>query len=408
MTSTLPGQAQLLRQFPVFASQGPPLHYLDNAATTQTPCAVIDAMRDYQCRGRGPVHRGLYPLAEAASFDYEDARRTVAGFIGSADASQLVFTRSATESINLVASGWLQSRLGPGDVVWVTRQEHHSNFLPWLRVCRQRGARLGIIELTEDGRLDLESAPELFESHTRLIALTLVSNVLGITNPVAELCREARAAGIPVLVDAAQAVAHRPLDVVALDCDFCAFSAHKMYGPDGIGALYARTERLAEMAPLLVGGGMVDRVLGETAEWLPAPAGLEAGSPNVTGAIGFAAAARWLSGLDREAGIAQLRRLGAYAITMLDELGRVTRYSPGDDAHIIAFNLAGVHPHDVAQVAAEHGVAVRAGHHCCQPLLAHLGTAATVRLSLGLYNSEADIDALGAALREALALFGGE
>jgi cysteine desulfurase/selenocysteine lyase len=296
--------------------------------------------------------------------------------------------------------------LAPGDRVWVTRQEHHSNFLPWQRVCAERGADLCIIELRPDGSLDLDAAPELLGPRTRLVAVTLVSNVLGIANPVEQLCSNASERGIPVLVDAAQAVALGELDVVRLGCDFCAFSAHKMYGPDGIGALYAPRSRLLELEPLLVGGGMVDSVTEARAQWAPPPAALEAGSPNVTGAVGFAAAARWLAGLDLDAARQRLDALALYAWKALHGLASIQLYSPAG-SHILAFNLGEIHPHDVAQVASEHGVAVRAGHHCCQPLLRFLGAPATVRVSLALYNDERDVDALVIALDEAVALLGG-
>ena len=407
MTAMLPASAPLRRQFPAFeAAGGAPLHYLDSAATTQTPEPVLRAIYDYQCAGQGPVHRGLYALGERASVAYEDARAGIARFIGAGAPDELVFTRSATESINLIAQGWLRQRLSPGDQVWVTRQEHHSNFLPWQRVCAERGAQLRIIELHADGTLDLSGADGLFGPRTRLIALPLVSNVLGVVNPVRQLCAAARRQGIPVAVDAAQAVALGQLDVASLDCDFAAFSAHKMYGPDGIGALYARQARLRELQPLLVGGGMVDTVEAGGARWSPPPGGLEAGSPNVIGAVGFAAAVRWLQGIDLEGERRRLDRLAAYAADALRALPAVQRYSPAG-SHILAFNLDPVHPHDVAQVASERGVAVRAGHHCCQPLLDFLGVPATVRLSLAVYNDERDIDALVSSLEDALALFGG-
>ena len=252
----------LLRDAPL--AQG--LHYLDNAATTHKPQVVIDAISDCYGGFYGPIHRGLYPLAEEASGRYERARARLATFLGAASADELVFTRSATEAINMVAWGWARERLQPGDRIWVSRMEHHANYLPWQRICRDRGAELRIIELHEDGSLDLAGSPELFAPQTRLIALCQVSNVLGVENPLRELCATARAHDIPVMVDAAQGVSHLPLDVCELGCDFLACSAHKMYGPGGIGLLYGRAERLQEMAPLLLGGGMVDEVGEGTAE----------------------------------------------------------------------------------------------------------------------------------------------
>ena len=393
--------------FPALAAAGGTLHYLDNAATTQKPSAVIDAVRRSLAHGQGPVHRGLYPLADAASAAYEEARARVARFVGAADAAEIVFTRSATESINLVAEGWLRPRLRPGDRVWVTRMEHHANFLPWQRVCRATGAELRVVELDEEGRLDLGGAPDLFDPRTRLIALCQVSNVLGLENPVREVCRLAAAAGIAVLVDAAQSVPHQAVDVRELGCDFFAFSAHKVYGPGGIGALYGRPARLEETEPLLVGGGMVDLVEDAEASWAPVPGRFEAGSPNLAGAVGFAAAVDWASGVGLERIRAQVTDLTRQAMAALGEIPglRLLPTEHARPASIVSFDLTGVHPHDVAQVAGERGVAVRAGHHCAQPLMRHLGLAATVRASFAAYNDAADVTALVEAVDAAGRLF---
>lgn len=380
---------------------GPALHYLDNAASAQKPAAVIEAVSDCYRRGYAPVHRGLYRLAEEATAAYEQARQRVARFVGAAVPEQLVFTRSATESINLVAEGWLRPRLRPGDAVWVSRMEHHSNFLPWQRACQRAGARLCLIELTPGGELDLEAAGGLFGPRTRLIAVCQVSNVLGTVNPVADIVRQAHAARIPVLVDAAQSVAHRPVDVSALGCDFFAFSAHKMYGPTGIGALYARAERLDEMEPLLLGGGMVDRVGDRDSGWAPWPARFEAGSPDLAGALGFAAAAGYLQRIGMHTVAAHLDELTRQVLRELAAVPALRLYGPpwaNARAGIVAFNIEGIHPHDLAQVCAERGVAIRAGNHCCQPLMAHLGVAGTARASFALYNTPADIDALHDAI----------
>jgi cysteine desulfurase/selenocysteine lyase len=385
------------------------LAYLDNAATSHKPAVVIDAIADCYRRFNGPVHRGLYPLAEEASEHYERARARLARFIGAPAPSQLVFTRSATESINMVAAGWLRPRLAPGDLVWVSRMEHHANFLPWQQVCAEIGAQLRIIELDGQGCLDLEGAPELYGPRTRLIALTHVSNLLGVINPVAEVCAQARGHAIPVLLDAAQSVGHLPVDVQALDCDFLAFSAHKMCGPTGIGALYARPERLEEMAPLLLGGGMVDRVDVAGSTWSPWPDKLEAGSPNLAGAVGFAAAADYLDGIGLDAVAEHVGDLCKFAIEALARVPGLELYGPGAEGPrtgIIAFNVEGVHPHDLGQLLGERQVAIRAGHHCCQPLVQHLGVAATARASLALYNRVQDIEALVAGIAEAREVFG--
>lgn len=401
----LPGSERVRAEFPVVKLRvaGRPLVYLDNAATTHMPDAVAAAMDECRRRYCGPVHRGLYPLAEEATRRYEDARARIARFLNARSKDEIVFTRSTTESINLVACGWARARVGPGDTLWVTRLEHHSNFLPWQRVCAQSGARLGIIEIDDQGILQWESCPELFGPKSRLIALTYVSNVLGTISPVRELVARAAERGIPVLVDAAQAAGHLKTDVQALGCDFLALSAHKMYGPTGIGALYAKSERLAEMEPLLLGGGMVERV-GETGStWADPPLRFEAGSPNLAAAVGFAAAAEFVegTGLDRIA--AHLEALTRSALGCLAEAGDVVIYGPRNAprAGIISFNFRQVHPHDLAQVAGEIGVALRAGHHCCAPLMSRLGVAGTARASFGVYNRAQDVEALMAALARA-------
>lgn len=403
------GVEQWKAAFPALtAADAAPLHYLDNAATTQKPVAVVDAVSRCLEGGQGPIHRGLYALAESASAAYEKAREKVASFINAPRPDQLIFTRSATESINMVAWGWLRPRLLPGDRVWVTRMEHHANFLPWQRLCRERGAVLRIIELNDDGTLDLEGAEGLLDGRTRLIALCQVSNVLGVENPVRQLCGLAASAGIPVLVDAAQSVPHMPIDVASLGCDFLAFSAHKMYGPGGIGALFGKPERLAEMEPLLVGGGMVDLVADGRAVWAPVPARFEAGSPNLAGAVGFGAAADWLSAVgmsNARRHVVDLARKAAAALRSIRGL-RLIPTNGASRSSIVSFDVKGAHPHDVAQVAAERGVAVRAGHHCCQPLMQHLGLAATVRASFALYNGPEDVTALVSAVDEAVRLFG--
>ena len=393
----------LRADFPLLAEHrsGQALHYLDNAASAQKPAAVIDAVSACYRRGYAPVHRGLYRLAEEATAAYEEARRRVARFVGAPAPEQLIFTRSATEAINLVAAGWLQPRLRPGDVVWVSRMEHHANFLPWQRACQRAGAQLGIIELTPEGELDLEAADGLFGARTRLIAVTQVSNVLGTVNPMDAIVREAHAARIPVLVVAAQSVAHGPVNVTALDCDFFAFSAHKMYGPTGIGALVARAERLDEMEPLLVGGGMVDRISDDTSSWAPWPARFEAGSPHLAGALGFAAAADYLQHIGMNAVATHLEQLTRRALRALADVPALRLYGPERAearAGIVAFTINGLHPHDLAQLCAERGVAIRAGNHCCQPLMAHLGVSGTARASFALYNTCADIDALDHAI----------
>ncbi len=405
-----PVPENLKSDFPLLQDSQPgrSFHYLDNAATTQKPSVVIEAISDCYRSFYGPVNRGLYPLAEEATRRYALAREQVARFIGAPLADQLVFTRSTTEAINLVASGWARPRLRRGDRIWVTRMEHHANLLPWQRICHEQGAELRMIEFDEHGRLRWQSTEGLFDRQTRLIALCQVSNVLGIENPVRELCAQAAAEGIPVLVDAAQSVSHLPVDVMALDCDFLAFSAHKMYGPSGIGALYARPSRLEEMEPLLVGGGMVDRVTQDSSDWAAYPARFEAGSPSLADAMGFAAAAAYLEqiGMDRvHEHVSALTRQAHDALADVPGLQLIPRHASERSA-IISFIVEGIHPHDLAQVAGDRGVAVRAGHHCCQPLMQHLGLAATTRASFALYNEPLDVDALLQAIDRARAMFG--
>lgn len=402
--------AILRRDFPLLcATASKPLHYLDNAATTHKPAQVIDAISACYREYYGPVHRGLYPLAEAASARYEQARDRIAAFIGAADARQLIFTRSTTEAINLVAQGWALPRLTTGDEIWISHLEHHANYLPWQRVCSHTGARLRVITSFADGTLDIDAcAAELFGARSRLIAITQVSNVLGIVTPVAEICRRAGAQGIPVLVDAAQSVGHMPVDVANLNCDFLAFSAHKLFGPTGIGALYARVQHLDIMEPLLLGGGMVD-VVGEAGSaWLPWPQRFEAGSPNLADASGFAAAVAYIEQTGLDAMQAHVSSLARELVEALSAIPGVQVYgggSAGRHSGIVAFNLSGVHPHDLAQIAGEQGVAIRAGHHCSQPLMRFLGTHATARASLAPYNTREDIQALVAAIHTAKTLF---
>ncbi len=399
--------ATIRADFPLLAREGESLHYLDNAATTQKPHAVIDAIGDCYRHHYAPVHRGLYPLAEEASHRYEIARSAVAKFIG-APGIQLIFTRSATESINMVAQGWVRPRLRQGDQVWVTRMEHHTNYLPWQALCRETGAQLRIIDLKADGSLDFHNCSSLYGSRTRLIAVTHVSNVLGVINPVKEICARAAEQGIVVMVDAAQSVGHMPVDVADLGCDFLAFSAHKMFGPTGIGALYGKAERLSEMEPLLLGGGMVDSVGERDSSWAPYPSKFEGGSQNLADALGFAAAVHWLGNIGMAAMYSHTSRLTRYALDTLSRMPGVEIYGPRDvheRGGIVSFNLAGVHPHDVAQIAAERGVAIRAGHHCCQPLMQYLGMTATARASFAPYNDKNDIDALADAIVAAQAMF---
>jgi cysteine desulfurase/selenocysteine lyase len=387
--------------FPCFASaEWEGVRYLDNAATTQKPAQVIEAVRRSMAVGTAPIHRGLYPLAEQATFDYERARSTLASFIDARCAKEIVFCASATDAIGRVATGWA-ARIGAGDEICVTRMEHHSNLLPWQRLCRERRARLRFIEITADGRLDLASARSCIGARTRLVALCHVSNVLGTLNPVPEVVAIAHRHGAHVLVDAAQSIAHLPVDVQQLGCDFLMFSGHKMYGPSGIGVLWGRRALLEAMEPALLGGGIVTSVGEHSAQWRDAPHRFEAGSPNLGGAAGLEAAARMLSAFAPGALYRHLGQLTGYLLDRLRRLAGVTLYGPAEPTErvgIASFQLAGIHPHDVAAACGDLRVCVRAGNHCCQLLHERLGEPGSVRASLGIYSTRDDVDALVSAL----------
>jgi len=383
-------------------------HYLDNAATSQKPQRVIDTISNCYQSQNAPVHRGLYSLANQSTSEYENSRLKLGRFIGSPNPNQLIFTRSATESINMVAQGWLRHNLRAGDRVWVTSMEHHANLLPWQRVCEETGAQLCFLELKADGSLDLDAAKDLYGPRTRFIALCHISNVLGIINPVRTIIERAKQAGIPVLIDATQSVGHVPIDVVNMDCDFLVFSAHKMYGPNGIGALYGKQELLEAMEPLLLGGGMVDEVDDYKSSWASIPTKFEAGSPNLAGAVGFASAVDYIQSVGLEvmqSAVSNLTEKCLEALLRIDGLKVHGPIDPVQRAGIVSFNIKNVHPHDVAQIAGERNVAIRSGHHCCQPLMKRLGEAATVRASFAPYNLNEDIDALVEAILAAQSIF---
>lgn len=378
---------------------GKPLVYLDNAATTQKPRAVIEALTSYYENDNANVHRALHALGERATELYEGARTRVAEFIGADAPEQLIFTRNATEAINLVAYGWARVRLHPGDEIITTPMEHHSNLVPWQQAARTTGAVLKFIDLTPEGRLEMESFHRLLGPRTRLVALTHTSNVLGTINPVREICRQARAVGARVLVDGAQSVPHIPVDVNDLGCDFLAFSSHKMLGPTGIGALWGRREALEETDPFLFGGDMIASVQLDRATWADLPCRFEAGTPNIAGAVGWAAAVDYLAALGLDRVFAHEQELTRYAFDRLATLGDVEVYGPPlPRGGLVSFNIRGIHPHDVATVLNDSGVAIRAGHHCAQPLMSWLEVPATNRASFYIYNTTDDVDRLVDAL----------
>ena len=403
---------QVKAMFPIFHNNplSQNLSYLDNAATTQKPELVMQAMDDAMRCYHSPVNRGFYPLAEQTTDKYEQARERLKAFVGAQSVSSIIFTGSATDSINQVASGFLLPRLRQGQNVWVSRMEHHANYLPWQQVCEHAGANLRVIELTAEGLLDLPSRPELFSDSTAMIALTHTSNVLGVSNDITAICEQAKQLNIPVLIDAAQALVSNVLNVVDLDCDFLVFSAHKMFGPTGIGLLYVAPRRLDELQPFRLGGGMVDLAADSIREttWSQAPHKFEAGSPNLVGAVGFAAACDFVTSLGQGNVKAHINGLALSLYTALKAFPQLRIVTP--PAHlssgIVSFYHEMIHAHDLAQIMGDSGVAVRAGHHCAQPLLRHLGVSSTLRVSFSAYNTTADVDAVLAALRHAEEVFG--
>lgn len=396
--------------FPILRpdEQGNRVFYLDSAASSQKPEAVINAIDHYYRNDNANVHRGVYQLAERATEAYEQARAKVARYFSVDDEAQVIFTRNTTEAINLVASSWGRVNLGPGDRILFSVMEHHSNIVPWQLIAQQTGAELGFIEMDERGRLSLDNLDEqLSRGDVKIVAVAHVSNMLGTVNPVEEIIARAHRAGAVVLLDGAQAAPHRPVDVTKLDVDFYACSAHKMCGPMGIGMLYGKRELLDAMPPYMGGGEMIRVVELERSTYADIPAKFEAGTPSVADAVGFGAACDYLAGVGPDAILAHERHLTKLAFDQLSELPGLTIYGPDLDerAGVISFNVGQVHPHDIASVFDSSGVAVRAGHHCTQPLHNRLGINASVRASFYLYNTEEDVERLMEALGEVYRIF---
>jgi len=392
--------------FPILNQQvrGHPLIYFDNAATTQKPRAVIEALHSYYEHDNANVHRGLHELSSRATEAYESSRQRVANYLGALSADEIVFTRGTTESINLVAQAWGGKFLRAGDVVLLTEMEHHSNLVPWQLLAERIGAPLRFVSVRDDGTLALEQLEQLLTPEVKLFAFTHVSNSLGTINPVAELCRKARAVGALTLVDAAQSAGHLPIDVQELGCDFLAFSGHKMCGPTGIGALYGRAEILNAMPPWHGGGEMIVSVTLEKSSFKKAPHRFEAGTPNIAGAIGLAAAIEHIEEIGRTAIFEHDAQLTSYAIRRFAELPGVRILGPsGERGAIVGFVMETAHPHDLTTYADQHGLALRGGHHCNQPLMRRFGLPGTTRASFYFYNTTAEIDRmidiLGAAAR---------
>jgi cysteine desulfurase / selenocysteine lyase len=394
---------RLRADFAVFGDliNGKPVAFLDSAASSQKPAQVLDAMRDFYEHSYANVHRGVYRLAERATTAFEGSRQKVRAFINAPDAREVIFTRNATESLNLVAYAWGLVNLGPGDVVLVTELEHHSNFVPWQYIAKRTGADFRMIPLDDHGELDLDGLDSVErDGVVKVVATNLVSNALGTITRVEQLAAWSHERGAIVVIDAAQAAPHRAIDVQALDCDFLAFSAHKMCGPSGAGALWGRAALLEAMEPFNVGGHMIRKVEFEGTTWGDLPHKFEAGTAPIAEAVGFGAAIDYLEAVGLDAIEQHEHELAEYALGALAELPWVTSYGPPADrrAGIVSFNVDGVHPHDVAQVLDFEGVAIRAGHHCCQPLMRKLGVAATNRASFYLYTVPEEIDRLVAGL----------
>ncbi len=401
----------LRAQFPALAQEvgGHPLVYLDNAATSQKPQSVLDALAAYYEDDNANVHRGIHELSRRATTAFEGARVKLAKFIGAPDSAELVWTRGTTEAINLVASSWGMDTLGDGDEILLSSLEHHSNIVPWQLVASRTGARLRYIEMDEQGRLILDYLPELLTDRTRMVAVSHISNALGTVNPIREIVNQAKQVGALVLVDGAQAVPHRRVDVQELGCDFYAFSGHKMCGPTGSGGLWARRSLLESMPPYQGGGEMIRMVERDMSTWAEIPHKFEAGTPNIAGAIALGAAADFLDEVGFDAIAEHERELLSYALERLDDMGGINVYGPTDldeRSGVISFTMGDAHPHDISTILDSRGIAIRAGHHCAQLVMQHFGISATARASFYLYNSTDDVDRLIEGLASVKEIFG--
>ncbi len=407
--SLIPTVAALRNDFPILQRQvhGLPLIYLDNTASTQKPVQVLDAMDHYYRRLHANVHRGVHTLSEEATTAYENARLHVARFINAPSPKEVIFTRNTTESLNLVAYSWGRANLKPGDEVLITEMEHHSNIVPWQLVCEMTGATLRYVPITPGGELDEDALAQLLTERTKVFAFTAMSNVLGTINPVAELVARAHGVGAIAVVDGAQSVPTLATDVRALDADFLAISGHKMLGPTGIGVLYGKRKLLEAMPPFLGGGDMIREVKMSGSRWNELPYKFEAGTPAIAETIGLGAAVDYLGGVGMDWVFEHERELTAYAWSRLQEVEglRILGPEPSRRGGLLAFVLGDIHPHDIAAIVDQDGIAVRAGHHCAQPIHDHYGLPATTRASFYIYNTEEEVDRLVLALYKAKALF---
>ena len=402
---------RIRQDFPILSRtvHGLPLVYLDSAATSQKPRSVLQSLIDYYEGYNSNVHRGVHSLSMEATDRYEEARSKVARFIGATEPESIVWTRNTTEGINLVAHTWARQNIKPGDEIVVSQIEHHSNLVPWQQVAAAQGAELRFLPMAGDGSMDMDEVDSVITPRTRLLAVVHSSNSLGTIHPVKELAAKARAVGAAVLVDGAQSVPHMPVDVVDLDCDFLAFSGHKMMGPTGIGALYVKREVLEEMQPFLTGGEMVLEVSYERASWNALPMRFEAGTPNIADTIALGAAVDYLDSLGMDNVRAHEVALTRYALERFRELEEIDVFGPPDldgRGGVVSFNSADVHPHDLGTVLDRQGIAIRTGHHCTMPVMRKLGLMATARASFYVYNTEDEVDLLVDSIRQALRYFG--
>jgi cysteine desulfurase/selenocysteine lyase len=400
--------AAIRNDFPILQERinGQPLAYLDNAATAQKPQAVIEAITNYYCKINANVHRGIHTLSEQASRAYADARCAVQNFINAKHANEIVFVRGTTEAINLVAQTYGLHNINAGDEIIVSAMEHHSNLVPWQLLAKQKGATLKVIPVNAASELDMAHYRKLFSAQTKLVAVTHMSNVLGTVNPIREIIQVAHENNAVVLIDGAQAISHLSVDVQVLDCDFYVFSAHKLYGPTGVGILYAKKQWLAKMPPYQTGGGMISHVSFEKTEYAGLPEKFEAGTPNIAGAIGLHAAIKYIQKLGLENIALHEHRLLATAQAALKKIKGLSIVGNAvSKAAVISFVLNGIHPHDIATILDSEGVAIRAGHHCAEPLMHQLGLTATARASFGLYNTDSEIESLLMGIAKAQRIF---
>ncbi|HZE76104.1 MAG TPA: cysteine desulfurase [Gemmatimonadales bacterium] len=401
--------SRIREEFPILATRvnGKPLVYLDNAATTQKPRAVIDALAHYYAAENANIHRGVHHLSQIATEAYEGSREKVARFLNAASSREVIFVRGATEGINLVAQSYGRALLRAGDEVLITGMEHHSNIVPWQLLAAQTGVVLRAVPFDDSGELDLDAFDRLLTDRTKLVSVVHLSNALGTINPIRRICEAAHARGIPVLVDGAQSAPHLGVDVRELGCDFFVFSGHKLFGPTGIGVLYGREALLERMPPWQGGGDMIATVTLEQSTWAPLPAKFEAGTPHIAGVIGLGAAIDWLSTLGLDVVTAHERALLDHATAEVSRVPGIRLVGTARErASILSFAVDGVHPHDVGQVLDAEGIAIRAGHHCAQPVMARYGIAATARVSFAVYNTREEVAALVRGLHRVRQVFG--